>query len=240
MLTQSFPSFFFRIYLQGKALANSTVSSTPSESVPAAAAGGSAGSGASNGVCTLFVAILWSLLIQSLTLISHFYFKDLTSADMTNFLQMKIGLASKPQPKKKSAKKPAQKPKTKTKSQQKKWYKIESVKEVKKERGTFKYWIKWEGYDESENSWEPLKNLDTESQQIARQMKEEYEQEEKVCFHCSHSISSKRKVVSLFLAKPKQRKKASSKRACEVEDAKNAQICGECKEGKAKEMSELR
>ena len=186
-------------------MASSTGSSTPNESVPAAG-GGSAGSGASNGVCTLFVAILWSLLIQSLTLVSHFYSQDLTSADMTNFLQMKIGLASKPQPKKKSAKKPAQKPKTKTKSQQKKKWYIESVKEVKKERGTFKYLIKWEGYDESENSWEPLKNLDTESQQIARQMKEKYEQEEKVCFHCSHSIFIIKKKGSLTILGPNRRR----------------------------------
>ena len=127
---------------------------------------------------------------------------------------MKIGLASKPQPKKKSAKKPAQKANKKPKSQQKEEeeYKIESVKEVKKERGTFKYWIKWEGYDESENSWEPLKNLDTESQQIARQMKEEYEQEEKVCFHCSHSIFIIKKKGSFTILSPNRRRSRRRRR----------------------------
>lgn len=36
---------------------------------------------------------------------------------------------------------------------------IEAILDSKRERGTFKYYIHWRGYDASEQSWEPLKNV---------------------------------------------------------------------------------
>jgi hypothetical protein len=41
-------------------------------------------------------------------------------------------------------------------------YKVEAILEVKKVRGKPQYLIKWEGYEEDENSWEPEDNLDCE------------------------------------------------------------------------------
>lgn len=39
-------------------------------------------------------------------------------------------------------------------------YKVQAILEVKKVRGKPQYLIKWEGYEEDENSWEPEDNLD--------------------------------------------------------------------------------
>ena len=39
-------------------------------------------------------------------------------------------------------------------------YKVEAILEVKKVRGKPQYLIKWEGYEDDENSWEPEDNLD--------------------------------------------------------------------------------
>ena len=39
-------------------------------------------------------------------------------------------------------------------------YKVEAILEVKKVRGKPQYLIKWEGYEDDENSWEPEENLD--------------------------------------------------------------------------------
>ena len=39
-------------------------------------------------------------------------------------------------------------------------YKVQAILEVKKVRGKPQYLIKWEGYEEDENSWEPEENLD--------------------------------------------------------------------------------
>ena len=38
-------------------------------------------------------------------------------------------------------------------------YKVEAILDVKKVRGKPHYLIKWEGFDEAENSWEPEDNL---------------------------------------------------------------------------------
>ena len=36
---------------------------------------------------------------------------------------------------------------------------MEAILDEKKERGKISYLIKWEGYDESHNSWEPATNI---------------------------------------------------------------------------------
>ena len=38
-------------------------------------------------------------------------------------------------------------------------YDVESILDVRKEGRQWKYLVKWEGYDTSENTWEPLKHL---------------------------------------------------------------------------------
>ena len=42
-------------------------------------------------------------------------------------------------------------------------YKVQAILEVKKVRGKPHYLIKWEGYEEDENSWEPEDNLDCQT-----------------------------------------------------------------------------
>ena len=38
-------------------------------------------------------------------------------------------------------------------------YKVEAILQKRRQAGKTQYLIKWEGYDESDNTWEPIENL---------------------------------------------------------------------------------
>jgi hypothetical protein len=50
-------------------------------------------------------------------------------------------------------------------SDQEQEYDVEKILDIRKEGRQWKYLVKWEGYDTSENTWEPLKHLRKEGVQ---------------------------------------------------------------------------
>ena len=47
-------------------------------------------------------------------------------------------------------------------------YEVEAILNAKMIRRKFKYLVKWKGYPDSENSWEPLENIKNASEAIAK------------------------------------------------------------------------
>ena len=116
-----------------------------------------------------------------------------SSSDEQKFLSLKIGVKDPQKKEKKSA--DNEKKQSGVKGTQKKDKKsadnekeqsdvIERVVEVKKVAGNFRFHVKWRGYAETDNTWEPFTHLDSESQVIAKRMKMDYEATKKVCIFC--------------------------------------------------------
>ena len=66
-------------------------------------------------------------------------------------------------------------------------YEVETILDAKVIRRKFKYLVKWKGYPDSENSWEPLDNIKNASKAIAQ-------------FHQKHPGAPRPIAASLFLA----------------------------------------
>lgn len=47
-------------------------------------------------------------------------------------------------------------------------FEVEEIRNIKKDRGTWKWLVKWSGYEEAENTWEPIENLTNSMQQVER------------------------------------------------------------------------
>lgn len=45
-------------------------------------------------------------------------------------------------------------------------FEVEAILDKKRVRGMDKYLVKWKGYDEHENTWEPLENLENASERL--------------------------------------------------------------------------
>ena len=121
-----------------------------------------------------------------------------SSSEKQKFLSLKFGVkgTQKKEKKKKSA--DNEKKQSGVKGTQKKEKKsadnekeqsvvIERVVEVKKVGGKYRFHVKWRGYAETDNTWEPFTHLDSESQVIAKRMKMDYEAKHgtnKVCIFC--------------------------------------------------------
>ena len=68
-------------------------------------------------------------------------------------------------------------------------YEVERILQMKKFSGRTKYLVKWKGYDTSENTWEPVKNL-TSCRAAVQQFHQEQKEKQKVRFEQESYLTS--------------------------------------------------